>query len=539
MRRRHFLQAAGAAGLGLALPACRRLEHLGIPVRIFQPGLAEGHRLRDAGPLPAPARALRTGVAILGSGVAGLTAAWRLARDGHDDFLILDGPEPDGNAAAGRFDSPSGPLPHPRGAHYLPLPSMESRGVRELLLELGVIEAEPFSERPRFSEAALVHAPDERLYFEGAWHEGLLPTGQVNAEEAGQHRRFLAEVTELTRRRGSDGRRLFCVPKALSSMDPEWRQLDALPFRDWLVARGYSAPSLHTWLDYVCRDEYGAGPGQVSAWAGLHYFAGRGGHAANAADGTVLTWPEGLAFLARGMRARVPPARQQSGYALRIEETREGVRILCQDATGPFVLHARRAICAMPLHVLARVVPHLRDYGFDPARDLPAQAPWLVANFLLDGFPAEPPDAPLAWDNVVHGSPGLGWVVSTHQWLRAAKPAHTVFTAYQALAGQAPAEARQRLLAMGPDELLALAAVDLKQAYGALELWRRTRAVDITVRGHGMAIPGCGSLNNPGLAALQAADGQLLFAHADLSGYSVFEEASWWGERAARLAATR
>jgi hypothetical protein len=90
---------------------------------------------------------------------------------------------------------------------------------------------------------------------------------------------------------------------------------------------------------------------------------------------------------------------------------------------------------------------------------------------------------------------------------------------------------------MTPDELLELAAVDLKQAYGALELWRRTRAVDITVRGHGMAIPGCGSLANPGLAALQAADGRLLFAHADLSGYSVFEEASWWGERAARLAA--
>jgi hypothetical protein len=45
---------------------------------------------------------------------------------------------------------------------------------------------------------------------------------------------------------------------------------------------------------------------------------------------------------------------------------------------------------------------------------------------------------PLAWDNVIHGSPGLGWVVSTHQWLRAAKPAHTVFTAYRALADQRP-----------------------------------------------------------------------------------------------------
>lgn len=534
MRRRSFLALAGMA---FTSSGCRRLEHSGISLAVHQPGLVEGHRLRDSGPLPTPTRELRTGVVILGSGVAGLTAAWRLARDGHDDFLLLDGPEPDGNATSGRFDSPSGALPHPRGAHYLPLPSMESRGVREILAELGVIEDAAFSERPRFSETALVHAPDERLYFAGAWHEGLLPTEQVSAEEAGQHRRFLAEVAALTRRRGRDGRRLFCVPKALSSTDAEWRQLDALPFRDWLVSRGYSAPSLHTWLDYVCRDEYGARPEQVSAWAGLHYFAGRGGQAANAADGTVLTWPEGLGFLTRGLRARVPPARQRSGYALRIDETRDGVSILCQDAAGTFLVRARRAISALPLHVLARVVPHLRDYGFDPALHLPPQAPWLVANFLLDGFPAEPPDTPLAWDNVIHGSPGLGWVVSTHQWLRAAKPAHTVFTAYRALADQPPAEARRRLLAMGPDELLDLAAVDLRQAYGAFELWRRTLAVDITVRGHGMAIPSCGSLSNPGLSALQAADGRLLFAHADLSGYSVFEEASWWGERAARLAA--
>ena len=43
----------------------------------------------------------------------------------------------------------------------------------------------------------------------------------------------------------------------------------------------------------------------------------------------------------------------------------------------------------------------------------------------------------------------------------------------------------------------------------------------------------CGSLSNAGLAALRDVDGQILFAHADLSGYSVFEEAAWWGVTAA------
>ena len=536
INRRRFLAGAAAAGLA-ALPGCRRLAHLGIPLTVLRPGMEAGHALRAGALLPTPPREIRTGVAILGSGIAGLTAAWRLAKAGHDDFLLLTGPEPFGNAAGGRFDSPSGSsLAFPRGAHYLPLPSLESTPVRELLHELGVIEAEPFGPRPRFSETALVHAPDERLFFDGAWRDGLLPTAHVGADEAAQHRRFLARVDSLAHTRGSDGRRAFCVPLAQSSADPAFRRLDGVSFRAWLAAEGYSSPSLHTYLDYVCRDEYGATPDQVSAWAGLHYFASRGGQAANAADGSLLTWPDGLAFLARGLEARVPDGRQLAGHALDVREDAQGVSILCASPEGPVRIRARRAICAMPLHVAARVVSNLRDYGFDPAAHLPPQAPWLVANFLLDGFPPEPADAPLAWDNVLAGSRGLGWVVATHQLIRAARPAHTVFTAYRALADQTPQQARAWLATAPAADLLDLAAEELRQHYGPLELWRRTRAVEITLRGHGMAMPICGSLANPGLAALREADGRLLFAHSDLSGYSVFEEAAWWGDRAGRKA---
>jgi hypothetical protein len=76
------------------------------------------------------------------------------------------------------------------------------------------------------------------------------------------------------------------------------------------------------------------------------------------------------------------------------------------------------------------------------------------------------------------------------------------------------------------------AAADLVAAYGR-EFWRHARALEITVRGHAMASPLCGYLSNPGLAALREVDGPVLFAHADLSGYSVFEEAAWWGVVAA------
>jgi hypothetical protein len=46
-----------------------------------------------------------------------------------------------------------------------------------------------------------------------------------------------------------------------------------------------------------------------------------------------------------------------------------------------------------------------------------------------------------------------------------------------------------------------------------------------------MPIPTPGSLDHPGLHTAAQADGIIRYAHTDLSAYSVFEEAVWWGVR--------
>ena len=51
--------------------------------------------------------------------------------------------------------------------------------------------------------------------------------------------------------------------------------------------------------------------------------------------------------------------------------------------------------------------------------------------------------------------------------------------------------------------------------------------------GHGMRIPVPGARSAPALAALRQTTGRLRFAHADLSAYSVFEEAFTLGIGAA------
>jgi len=531
MRRREFVLSAGAlaaGGAGLFWHEQR------IEAHAMYPGRDQGHWLRDHHALPEPSETLDTEVLIAGAGIAGLTAAWQLAKHGVTDVLVVPGPEPQGNAAGGR----DGELRFPTGAHYLPLPALESSHMREMLFDFGIIQADPFGEKPTFDERFLVHAPAERVMYRGAWQEGYLPGDGVSAAERREHARFFALIDAFTAARGADGRRAFVVPLELSSVDPRFRALDRMSFKTWLDLQGLHAPTLRWYLDYCCRDDYGRHDDEVSAWAGLHYFCSRNAQAANADRGAVLTWPEGLSALANRLEGTSTGQRTLAGSVARlgVGPGGSGVEALCvtqQNGSWRTVrVTARQAIAAMPLYVLQHVLVDPAGHGFLAARDVPAYAPWLVSNFILRAFPAEGAGTPLAWDNVVYREPGLGYVVSTHQDIRVGPPQRTAFTAYHALSDLTPDAARRWLNGASVAELSQAASRDLRLAYG----WRLPLCVErvaITVRGHAMAIPTVGFLSNPGRLALRAASGPIFFAHSDLSGLSLFEEAAWWGYQAA------
>jgi hypothetical protein len=562
MKRRSFILASGTAGAAAATGVgfWRWQE---IPSRVFYPGRAIGHRLRDMKPpdWPAPTAEYTTDVVIVGSGIAGLTTAWRLAREGCTRFALVTGPEPHGNAASGIATVGGERVRYPTGAHYLPLPSMESTHVRTMLADFGVLVDGAETTTPSYDERVIVHAPDERLFRDGRWQEGLVPddgrapsrttargaTGippKRSPVAAGSTmERFFQTVDALRQARGGDGRKVFAVPIAKSSADPHWTALDGVSFAAWLAGEGYDDPALLWYLDYCCRDDYGARASQVSAWAGLHYFAARDGDARNADRGAVLTWPEGLDAMADRLDAAAfapqggkPPPLRLDGTALSIRDTASGVEVLCMRLDGErlstYRVRARRAVAAMPLAVAKHVVAELRSDGYDPREHAPRVAPWLVANVVMNRFPAEADGADLAWDNVLFGSDGLGYVVATHQAIRVAPPVGTVFTTYRAF-GDGDPDAARRWMDRAPAEEIATRATDeLRQVYG----WRLApcvERVDVTLRGHAMATPTPGSLANRGLRALRDADGPILYAHADLSGYSVFEEAAWWGWQAA------
>jgi hypothetical protein len=304
MDRRDFLTAVAAAG-AVSLAGCSSAPVPLPPGDLLGASLDLGHRLRERNFAP-PGETRQVPVLIVGAGIGGLAAGWKLAQSGFADFLIVElESEAGGNSRAGS----NAVSAYPWGAHYLPLPTREATAVRELLAELGVLQGDPRAVQPVYDERYLCATPQERLYRHGRWQEGLLPQTGVSAAERHQYQQFGELMEDFRLRRDGLGRRAFALPMALSSRAPELLALDRISMRDWLLAQGFDSPHLHWYVNYACRDDYGTGSAAVSAWAGIHYFACRDGEAQNAGSETVLTAPAGNAWLVAGMlrsiRARV------------------------------------------------------------------------------------------------------------------------------------------------------------------------------------------------------------------------------------------
>ena len=156
-------------------------------------------------------------------------------------------------------------------------------------------------------------------------------------------------------------------------------------------------------------------------------------------------------------------------------------------------------------------------------------SPWFTANVTLDRWPREPGFG-VAWDNVIFDSRSLGYVVATHQQLRQHVP-RTVWTHYWALAHQPAAAARQWLLAQNWATLRDQTLNDLSRAHP--DIRDCVTRVDIMRLGHAMIRPTPGLLADPAWRALQAPGDRLFYAHSDLSGLPLFEEAQYRGVLAA------
>jgi hypothetical protein len=520
MNRRDFITQTTLAASALMLPGCSRFSRNAktIPGRIVGASAAAGHRLRF-GPLPAATEDLQVEVAVLGGGIAGLAAARKLTQLGVSDLLLLElENETGGNAQSGRNSVSA----FPWGAHYLPLPNEESTEVTVLLEELGLITGHAANGQPIFDEFALCSDPMERLFVNGEWQEGFIPHLDISAADRAQIDVFLTQMDGWRRARGSDGRRAFAIPVDLSSTDASIRALDRITMADYLEQQSWTAEPLRWYVNYCCRDDYGAGSDHVSAWAGIHYFASRNGHAANAPSSSVLTWPEGNGWLAQKLRAPLNGKVRTQALVWKIEPRDNGVTATYLDLARETSVrvHARAAVCAMPRFIAERLISANSDVPAPSASPL-TYSPWMVANLTLDRIPGAPSSMP-AWDNVFRASHSLGYVDATHQSL-AQRPQATVLTYYQPLDDLPPAKAREAALPRSHRDWSEQIVADLETAHPGIH--DSITNLDVWLWGHAMIRPTPGFIWGDRRAGMQVPLGRLAFAHSDMSGLSIFEEA--------------
>lgn len=523
------LSALVAASCGGGVPsggaaAGRR----GIQGGFVDDGVEPGHLFRDGGLSGLRAgKEKRARVVIVGGGVAGLGAAWRLARAGVKDVVLLElAPAPGGTSRAGSMAlDGGGRLPCPFGAHYLPRPRLEQRAIAAFLADIGIADGVDSEGLVRVADRLLVRDPAERVAgLGGYFEEGLWLRAGAGAKDEEELRRF-EEITESMIAVDADGRRRFDLPLERSSA--AGRELDQINAADWAASQGLDGERIRWYLEYATRDDFGASLGDTSAWALMHYFTSRASLLTKE-SASFLTWPEGNGRLVAGLLEASGVRVETGEVCLGVEPGPRGSQLTSANPGNGVITRwsADAVILATPQYVTRRLLKE------DPARDARASmrySPWVVANLHLSERPTNR-GFPYAWDSVIHGSKSLGYVDASHQLDRGGAR-DTVWSWYLPITDSDEGAVRAKLLAMGWEEWRDAVLADLRRAHPNID--DVATRIDVWRWGHGMIKPTPGLLWGGARAEAAQPIGRLYFAHSDLSGMALFEEAHWQGTRAA------
>jgi hypothetical protein len=524
LSRRELL--ATFLGAPFAFAACRELssatrfpdgEFVGQSVSL-------GHVLREGRSFEVPPDNWRSvNVAIVGAGVAGLSAAWKLTKQNFNDFVLLELEKEAGGTSRSGTGEPVG---YPWGAHYLPVPFQENTELIELLDEMTLTEGRGANGEVIIKEQFLCREPEERVFYKGRWYEGLYLNAGSSDEDKRQFAEFQKQIDKWVNWRDAKGKRAFVVPVASCSNDAEVTSLDKISFAEWLQQNGFTSERLVWYCDYACRDDYGLKLEQTSAWAGLFYFCSR---VRNSGDESqpFITFPEGNGHFVNFLSEKVKDNILPSHMVVSLIPTEKGVDVICLAEDELRGFHCENVIYASPMFTAPYVMHDFNKDAPFAANEFQHNA-WFVANLFLNDRPKPrfARDFPLAWDNVFYESPSLGYVNATHQKGIDYGPA--VFTYYYPMCREE--NGRTKLFDYLWRDLADVCMTDVARAHP--EIYELCDRIDVMRWGHAMISPRTDFIWSETRTKAQKPHRNIYFAHTDLSGIALFEEAFYHGLRA-------
>jgi hypothetical protein len=521
LSRRELLTAF--LGAPFALAACRDNAHPFPEGEIVGQSVSLGHILRESSTFEVPRDKWEARkVAIIGGGIAGLTAAWKLKKQGLDDLILVElEKEIGGTSQSGKGQ----PVGYPWGAHYLPVPFRENVELIDLLDEMSLLDGRDAAGEIVIKEQYLCREPEERIFYKGRWYEGLYLNVGASDEDKRQLAEFQTHIDKWVARRDGSGKRAFVVPIANCSTDAEITALDRISFAEWLRQNGFTSERLLWYCDYACRDDYGLKLDQTSAWAGLFYFCSRVRR--NGVESQpFITFPEGNGRFVDHLFQAVKDNVRRSQIVVSVVPSKEGVDVICLDGNEVRGVRCEKAIFASPIFTAPYLI---RGFDAFPAQVFNHNA-WFVANLHLKDRPKPrfAKDFPLAWDNVLYESPSLGYVTATHQ--KGIDYGPTILTYYYPMCHEP--DGRTTLFNYEWRQLADVCLTDLGRAHP--DIYELTTRIDIMRWGHAMISPRPDLIWSGVRERAIKPYRNIHFAHTDLSGIALFEEAFYHGLRAAR-----
>lgn len=526
LTRREIL--ASFLGLPIALSACKsNYDNNLLEGEIIGQNVDLGHILRERRVFEVAEGNWETvDAAIVGGGIGGLSTAWKLKREKFEDFVVLELEKGvGGTALSGKNDF----ISYPWAAHYLPVPFQENKELIELLDEMKLTEGRDKNGEIIVSEQFLCREPEERVFYKGRWYEGLYLNAGASEDDKNQLAEFQKLVDFYVNFRDKNGKRAFAVPTANCSNDAEITQLDKINFNDFLRSKGFTSPRLFWYCDYATRDDYGLKLEQTSAWAGMFYFCSRVRKSGEESQ-PFITFPEGNGKYVNYLREFIGEKIRTNHAVVKIIPHEKGVDVICLIDNQIRGFHAKKVVFAAPVFTAKYLI---QDFNAPFADEFKHNA-WFVANLTLKDRPKSnfKRDFPLAWDNVLYESQSLGYVNATHQ--KGIDYGKCVLTYYYPMCEE---KGREKLFSLDWKQLSDIVLTDLTLAHKDIrELVTR---VDIMRWGHAMISPRPDFIWSGVREKATQSYRNIHFAHSDLSGLALFEEAFYHGMRVAKEILTK
>lgn len=315
--------------------------------------MAIAHRLRyGGGSVPPAVRTQTVDVAVVGAGLAGLTAAMYLQREGFETVVL----ESEHRAGGAAVSEPLAGAPVPLGTAYF---VDQTQSVNDVLAFAAVEPVLTGDDVHVIGDAVLTDV----------WSDTQLRIAARSAAKADALRRFRDDVLS-----GVLGEPTYPLPEVL---EPRYAALDAMTARELLAP--YRSPLLEAMMDAYCRSSMGGTLDDGNAYCLLNFYASEFG---SSFGGVRYTIRGGIAALTQAMARRLTT--NLDACVVGVTQTSNGVTIDSMQSDGSVVrTQAKALVMAAPKFVAARLLRDLPNDQIEAMRSM-QYAPYTTIHVVAD-----------------------------------------------------------------------------------------------------------------------------------------------------------